>query len=123
MTEATESTVQAHKNRIRGAARGGQKDQAIGMMLQLMSMENPFDLAFCDEVVKDELLSRGKREDAGELLFRVAVKLEEAGNVDEAFRLLRKAANCAPRLDGLRDRLVEHYRRVHGASGPPSRRR
>lgn len=115
MTEQlTENALLGLKSRIRGAARARDFNKVGELWKELLSVDEDVDHHFLIEMA-DEVAKRGDKEQAGRLLFEVMPKLEDQGDPDEVFAVIRKIARFAPRIPELRDAVLAQYRRVHGA--------
>lgn len=102
-------------NRIMGAARARNVSQVEELWADLLSMGGVADHHKSLIKIADEVARRGDPDKAAEMLAHPLLRdgMKEGGLEDELFEVLRKAVSYSARVKGIREDLLEQYRRKY----------
>jgi transcription elongation factor GreA len=101
-------------NRIKGAVRARDLAKVEELWMELQSSQTPIAELDIFLDLAGQVAERGDKERAAELLMLLKTDLKEAERDDELFALLRQAVRYSGRVRGVREDLVDQYKRVYG---------
>lgn len=102
-------------NRIQGAARARDIEKVEEMWIELQGSSSPLGdvTPFVD--VAREVADRGDKDKAAELLLLLRDDLKKAGRDADLLEVMRRSVLWSSRVKGVRDELVELYRKRYGS--------
>jgi transcription elongation GreA/GreB family factor len=100
--------------RIMGAVRARDFSKVEELWIDIQSSHKPLLELDAFYSIAREVAERGDKERAAELLLMLRDDLKGEGRDDELFALLRAAVGYSGRVKGVREELINQYRRVYG---------
>jgi transcription elongation factor GreA len=102
-------------NRIQGAARARDIEKVEEFWVELQGSQTPLGPIEPFIEVAREIADRGDKEKAAELLLLLRDDLKKAGRDSDLLEVMRRSVLYSVRVKGVRDELVELYRKRYGS--------